>query len=143
MQVIAFRGALLASLFLAGCQASRPAPEFTVQEPAVDLRTQPGQVAVIRPETRVVGTANAVRVISLKTIAEANRLLVEAVLANERGRRDIVYYRVRWLDNAGVMLGQYEPWATASLEGFQQETLTLVSPFPQATDFRLEIRSKD
>lgn len=129
-------------LLLSACQ-SRPAPEVQIQEPAVDLHTQPGQVAVIQPASRVVGTANAIQVIGLKTITDGSRLLVEATLRNDRGRRDIVYYRLRWLDSAGVMLGQYEPWATESLEGLQQAVITVTSPHPHAADFRLEIRSKD
>ncbi|MCC2636603.1 MAG: hypothetical protein K0Q68_322 [Moraxellaceae bacterium] len=129
-------------LLLSACQ-SRPAPEFLIQEPAVDLHTQPGQVAVIQPASRVVGSANAIQVIGLKTITDGSRLLVEATLRNDRGRRDIVYYRLRWLDSAGVMLGQYEPWATESLDGLQQAVITATSPYPHAVDFRLEIRSKD
>lgn len=138
------RLALLALLgvVLAGCQ-SRPAPEVTIQEPAVDLHTKAGQVAVIQPASRVVGSANAIRVTGLKTITDSTKLVVEATLKNERGRRDILYYRLRWLDNAGVMLGQYEPWSTEALEGFQQAVVTATSPYPQAADFRLEIRSKD
>jgi uncharacterized protein YcfL len=130
------------ALMLTACQSS-PAPEFVVQEPAVDLHTQAGQVAVIDPKSRVVGTANAIKVITLKTITDSNRLLVEATLRNERGRRDILYYRLRWLDSAGVMLGQYEPWLTESLDGQQQAVITATSPYPHAADFRLEIRSKD
>lgn len=133
---------LLSGLALAACQ-SRPAPEVVIQEPQVDLHTQPGQVAVIQPESRVVGSANAIRVIGLKTITDTDRLLVEATLKNERGRRDLVYYRLRWLDNAGVMLGQYEPWATEALEGFQQAVITVPAPYPNAADFRLEIRSRN
>lgn len=135
--------ALAASfLSISACQ-SRPAPEFVVEEPKVDLRTEQGQVAVIRPETRVVGSANAVQVTGLKTITETGKLLLEVAIKNDRGRRDIVYYRVRWLDGVGVMLGQYEPWATESLEGFQQTVLTLQSPYPNAADFRFEIKTRD
>lgn len=139
---LAALAASLCSVSLTACQ-SRPAPEFVVQEPKVDLHTEQGKVAVIRPETRVVGTANDVQVTSLKTITETGKLLLEVVLKNNRGRRDIVYYRVRWLDGTGVMLGQYEPWATESLEGFQEAALTLQSPYPGAADFRFEIKSRD
>lgn len=137
-----FLMAVIFSLSVAGCQ-SKPVPEFVVEAPKVDLHTEQGQVAVIRPETRVVGTANAVQVAGLKAITETGKLLLEVTFKNDRGRRDIVYYRVRWLDGAGVMLGQYEPWATESLEGFQQSVLTLQSPYPGAADFRFEIKSRD
>lgn len=135
--------ALAASFLLVSACQSKPVPEFVVEAPKVDLHTGQGQVAVIRPETRVVGSANAIQVTGLKTITETGKLLLEVALKNDRGRRDIVYYRVRWLDGVGVMLGQYEPWATESLEGFQQAVLTLQSPYPDAADFRFEIKTRD
>ncbi len=133
---------LFGVLALSGCQ-SRPEPEVVIQTPKVNLHTQAGQVAIIKPESRVVGSANAVKVIGLKTITDVDKLLVEASLLNDRGRRDIVYYRLRWLDSVGVMLGQYEPWSTESIDGFQQTVITVTSPYPNATDFRFEIRSKE
>lgn len=137
-----FPAVFLAGFALNGCQ-SQKTPEVQVQTPDIDLHTKPGQVAVIQPESRVVGTANAIKVVSLKTITDGDKLIVEAGLKNDRGRRDILYYRLRWLDNAGVMLGQYAPWSTEALEGFQQTVITVTSPYPHAADFRLEIRSKD
>lgn len=143
MHFFAWPAAIAAiSISLSACQ-NKPAPDFVIEEPKVDLRAEQGKVAVIRPETRVVGSANAIQVVGLKTITETGKLLIEAALKNDRGRRDIVYYRVRWLDGAGVMLGQYEPWATESLEGFQQSVLVLTSPYPDAADFRFEIKSRD
>lgn len=142
MHIARFSVILSTITLLLACQ-SRPVPDVVVQEPAVSLHTAAGQVAVIQPQTRVIGAANAINVVGLKTITDSGKLIVEATLKNERGRRDVLYYRLRWLDSAGVMLGQYEPWTTEGLEGFQQSVVTVTSPYPHATDFRFEIRSKD
>ena len=129
-------------VLLCGCQ-SHSDTEVVIQQPTIDLHTKPGQVAVIQPESRVVGSANNIHVTGLKTITNADSLIVEATIKNERGLRDILYYRLRWMDNAGVMLGQYEPWSTEAFDGFQESVITATSPYPHAADFRLEIRSKE
>lgn len=129
-------------LALVGCN-STPPPDHVVLQPQVDLRTKPDQVVVIQPQSRVVGTAGDMQVVGLKTITVNGQLTVEATVSNQRGRRDILYYRLRWLDATGVMLGQYAPWLTEAIDGLQQTVITVPSPYASAQDFRLEIHGHE
>lgn len=132
-------------LLAGGCsQHKSPIESTTVVVPAdATLKTKPEEVRIIQPGTYVLGKANAVEVKDIRAITLGDQLEVQATLFNNRGRRDIIYYRMRWLDKAGVMVGQYAPWESETLEGFQSSVLTLKAPSPLITDFRIEIRPRD
>jgi uncharacterized protein YcfL len=137
---------LLLSPMLSACQSPAPVvpqPVIVASPPTPDLRSVPNITRDILPSSHVVGTAGEMRVDRLQAITVNGQLTVEASLSNLRGRRDILYYRMRWLDDTGVMLGQYAPWSTEALDGFQSEVITMPSPYPQAQDFRLEIRGHE
>jgi uncharacterized protein YcfL len=68
-------------------------------------------------------------------------MLVDYVLFNDRGRRDVVNYRVRWLDPNGMTVSQYDPWEALALEGHEQSVLSVTAPTPAATDFRIELKT--
>jgi len=67
-------------------------------------------------------------------------MMVDYVLFNDRGRRDVVNYRVRWLDPNGMTISQYDPWETVALEGHDQSVLSVTAPTISATDFRIELK---
>lgn len=138
-------GLLTSAIVLVGCSQHKSIVdvETTVIPANTSLKTKPEEVRVIQPKNYVLGTANAVEVKEIRTITLGDSLEVQFNLFNNRGRRDIVYYRMRWLDKAGVMIGQYAPWESETLEGFQSSVLTFKAPTPQINDFRLEIRPRD
>ena len=80
----------------------------------------PGVAKIVRPEINCLGSAE---------------------FLNDRGRRDVVDYRVRWMDANGVQVAQYDPWVAASLEGKESSLLNFTAPRPEATDFRIEIKT--
>lgn len=127
----------------AGCSPHRSVPPTIVVPANTTLKTQPAEVRLIRPGGYILGKANAVEVRELRAITVGDRLQVQATLFNNRGRPDQVYYRMRWLDRAGMMVGQYAPWDSETLEGFQSSVLTFTAPAAQITDFRIEIRPRD
>lgn len=126
-----------------GCSQHRPEPPTIIVPANTTLKTQPTEVRIIKPSGYVLGQANAVEVRELRAITRGDRLEVQATLFNNRGRRDIVLYRMRWLDRAGVRVGQYSPWDSETLEGFQSSVLTFRAPSALMTDFRIEIRPHD
>ena len=94
----------------------------------------------MEPTTKVVGKANDVTVREIRTQTVNGRMMVDYVLFNDRGRRDVVNYRVRWLDPNGMTISQYDPWETVSLEGHDQSVLSVTAPTIAATDFRIELK---
>lgn len=105
-----------------------------------NLKAVSDQAHIAEPFAKVVGKANDVIVQEIRVRTVNGRMSVDYVLYNNRGRRDVINYRVRWLNSNGMTVTQYDPWETVALEGHEQSVLTIVAPVESATDFRFEIR---
>lgn len=123
-----------------GC-ASSPPPTNKIIAKQENLKTEQSQARIVVPETKVVGKANNVIVKEIRTTTLGNRMLVDFVMKNDRGRRDVVNYRFRWLDANGIAVTQYDPWETIALEGQEESVLSVSSPVESAVDFRIELKS--
>ena len=130
----------LTLLLLAACAGKEPPPTSQLITHQENLKTEPTRARLVVPATKVVGKANDIRVREIRTQTVGSRLLVDFTLLNDRGRRDVINYRLRWLDANGMTIGQYDPWDTVAMEGHEQSVLSATAPSPAATDFRLEIR---
>lgn len=125
---------------LAGCAAKGPPPTSFVIEHQENLKTKQDQARFVVPSTKVVGQANDVTVKEIRTQTLGGVMAVDCVLVNNRGRRDVINYRVRWLNPNGIAVTQYDPWETVALEGHEESVLSVTAPTPLATDFRFEIK---
>jgi uncharacterized protein YcfL len=130
----------LVFLFLAACAGKEPPPTSQIIEHQENLKTEPNQARQVVPATKVVGKANDVSVREIRTQTVNGRLLVDYVLFNDRGRRDVINYRLRWLDPNGMTISQYDPWESIALEGHEQSVLSVTAPTPAAADFRIELK---
>ncbi len=124
---------------LAGCTQSVP-PDHQIVTETVTIKTEPRQAVLINPKDRVIGESRSFKVVKMSSITVDNKLRVQIEVLNDRGRRDILYYRMRWLDEVGSMIGQYEPWQTESFEGGQTAVINFEAPYVKAADFRLELK---
>lgn len=134
---------LLSIFFLSlifGCVPSPP-PTNKIIAKQENLKTEQSQARSVVPETKVVGKVNNVIVKEIRTTTLGNRMLVDFVMKNDRGRRDVVNYRFRWLDANGIAVTQYDPWETIALEGQEESVLSVSSPVESAVDFRIELKS--
>jgi len=66
---------------------------------------------------------------------------VDFKIFNDRGRRNVINYRMRWLDKDGLLAAPYESWSTIALEGQQEMVVTAVCPTDKAVDYILEVRT--
>ena len=130
----------LTVLVLAGCAGKEPPPTSRIIDHQENLKTEPSQARLVEPTTKVVGKANDVTVREIRTQTINGRMIVDYVLYNDRGRRDVINYRVRWLDPNGMTISQYDPWETVALEGHEQSVLSVTAPTMAATDFRIELK---
>ena len=129
--------------FLTACQ-SRPPAATVVESKPVSLKTEPGEARVIvNPATYVVGADNSFEVKNIRTTTSSDQLNVQVEILNNRGRRDVLSYRIRWLNEQGMQVGQYDAWANEGFEGFQKSLLTFSAPRNVASDFRFEIKPKN
>ena len=131
---------LLILFTISACAGKEPPPTSQIIDHQENLKTEPNQARLVDPATKVVGKANDVIVREIRTQTINGRMTVDYVLYNDRGRRDIINYRVRWLDPNGMAISQYDPWDTVALEGHEQSVLSVTAPLMSATDFRIEFK---
>jgi len=90
---------------------------------------------------KVQSTADSIQVTGVRTRFVKGHLKTDFKLLNARGRRNVVNYRVQWLDKDGMMASPYDAWNTVSLEGQQEMIVTVMSPNGRAVDYRLELQT--
>lgn len=118
-------------LTLTACQTAPVQPEqvLTLEEffaPASD---------------KVQSTADNILVKGVRTKFVKGHMKADFKLFNNRGRRNVINYRVQWLDRDGMMASPYDPWLTTALEGNQETIVTMMSPNTHAVDYRLELQT--
>ena len=82
------------------------------------------------------------KLIGVSSIASARSgtaLFVYPTFSNSGSSRQDVYFRIRWLDNAGAEIGQGEPWRHLALGGRAMEPVVLSTPLATASDYRLQV----
>lgn len=90
---------------------------------------------------KVQSTADNIIVQGVKTKFVKGHMKADFKLLNNRGRRNVINYRVQWLDKEGMMASPYEAWVTTALEGQQVMIITVISPNTHAVDYRLELQT--
>ena len=93
------------------------------------------------PASKLSSTADSIVVRGARTALTKGVMRVDFKIFNERGRRNVINYRMRWLDKDGLMAAPYETWSTIALEGQQEIVVTAVCPNDKAADYILEIRA--
>jgi uncharacterized protein YcfL len=130
-----FLAAVSTLLFLSLCQAdSVPLPNEIERVITLEEFFAP-------PADKVVSTADSIVVNGVKTKYIKGFLKVDFKLRNNRGRRNVINYRVQWLDSDAVMVGEYSAWLTVAFEGQQEMIVSALSPMNNAVDYRLELQS--
>ena len=107
---------------------------------------QPEQVMTLEEffapaSDKVQSTADNIVVKGIRTKLVKGRMKADFKLYNDRGRRNVVNYRVQWLDKEGMMASPYDAWFTTALEGHQEMIVTVMSPNTHAVDYRLELQN--
>ncbi len=78
------------------------------------------------------------------TAQKRNRLLfVQAEVTNHDIDNQQMFYRFKWLDANGFVVGDDEAWQPLAMYSYQKQTINGVAPSPQATDFRLMVSSSE
>lgn len=132
---------VFAALALAACSGPKEKPTAVVIEKQENLKTKPEQAKQVDPARKVLGQFNAIEVLDIRTATVNDRMDISFEIKNKRGMRDVVQYRLRWLDANGLAVAQYDPWETIAIEGHEQKMVNLMAPTPKAVDFRIELQS--
>ncbi|MEN6422119.1 MAG: YcfL family protein [Smithella sp.] len=117
--------------FMTSCSTAQTSPDQTV--------TLSEFFAV--PTSKLSSTADSIVVRGARTAFTKGFMRVDFKIFNERGRRNVINYRMRWLDRDGLMAAPYDAWSTIAFEGQQETVITAVCPNDKAVDYILEIRT--
>jgi hypothetical protein len=104
------------------------------------VQTPPPQARHIDIASHVVGVNHAIQINTIRAIYPIEGLKIQVEARNHEGERNVLYYRIRWLDRNGMMMGQYQPWQSESFDGGQTSVISAQAPSNQTADFKLEIK---
>lgn len=93
------------------------------------------------PADKVQSTADNIVVKGIRTKFVKGHLKADFKLYNNRGRRNVVNYRVHWFDKDGMLASPYDSWTTIALEGQQELIITATAPKHSAVDYKLELQT--
>ncbi|MGZ4957065.1 MAG: YcfL family protein [Methylobacter sp.] len=82
------------------------------------------------------------QVTDLRAVKRNHLLTVQAEINNSDSDNQQLYYRFKWLDANGFVVGE-ETWKPVLVYAYQKQTVTAVAPSPQVADFRLVVQSTD
>ncbi len=98
--------------------------------------------AGIAAKLMVRGTLEGVQVVDLRSQRKNDVMVVQAELMNQIVKDVRVYYRFRWLDSAGMQVGDGEVWKPLMMLGKQSQFIRSTAPGPQAMDFKIEMSAE-
>ena len=126
---------LVFALFpIAACQTAHSVPDAPERTVSLEEFFAP-------PSDKVSNTADSIVVRGVRTKFTNGVMRADFKLYNNRGRRNVINYRVQWLDKEGMMASPYDSWVTIALEGQQEMIITVTSPSNKSVDYRLELQN--
>lgn len=70
-------------------------------------------------------------------------MALQAEILNTDSDNQQLYYRFKWLDRNGIVIGDDEAWQPLLVYAGQKQTINAIAPSPQAVDFRIVVSSPD
>ena len=133
---------LAAALALASLAAHAQSPSEDWQPlpwaPDVPVAATPG----IGNKLLARGQMHGLQTVDLRGQRRNDILVVQAEVRNTDTKDVRLYYRFRWLDEAGFQVGDGEVWKPVVFLGKQSQMLRGIAYGPQATDFRIEMSAE-
>jgi hypothetical protein len=104
------------------------------------LPPQPGSIPA---KVEQLGEMSYLQITDLAAVKRAQLLTIQAEFNNPTNDNHQLFYRFKWLDASGFVVGGEEAWKPLGLYGLQKQTVMGVAPSPQVTDFRLQVQSPE
>jgi uncharacterized protein YcfL len=83
-------------------------------------------------------------VVSNIMATKRNHLMaIQAEITNTDSNNQQMFYRFKWLDRNGMVIGDDEAWQPLLVYAGQQQTINGLAPTPQASDFRILVSSPE
>lgn len=134
---------LLAAVAVAGC-ASKPEREgYAFGCPVGMEKKITSKKKLIEAKVEESGDIPYIEVTDVRCAEGQPLLRIEADFVNDGREAHRVAYRFQWLDKDGMAAATEEAWKPLMVYGKTRQTVSTVSPTPDAVDFRLMVRSLD
>lgn len=103
------------------------------------------QAAPISLSDRIeqLGEMKYIKLIGGRTAQRNGLLAVQLEMQNQDKGDQQLYYRFRWFDDAGFVVGGEEVWKPLKFIGLQKQIIDTIAPVPNAVDFKMEVNSPD
>ncbi len=85
------------------------------------------------------GEPQGIKVAEVRMQRRADVLVVQADFLNTKNDNRTVFYRFRWLDADGNVVGDGESWKQLQVYGQQTQTIKGVAAHSSVVDFRIEM----
>ena len=83
-------------------------------------------------------------VVSNIMATKRNHLMaIQAEITNTDSNNQQMFYRFKWLDRNGMVIGDDEAWQPLLVYAGQRQTINGLAPTPQASDFRILVSSPE
>ena len=82
---------------------------------------------------------SVIKVVTAKATRTNDLLRVQAEVLNEGSANQQLYYRFRWLDKEGFVVGGEEVWKPVIFYSNQKRILDTVAPTQDVEDFKIEM----
>ncbi|MDD5228242.1 MAG: YcfL family protein [Methylococcales bacterium] len=89
------------------------------------------------------GEMSYLQVSNIITTKRNHLMAIQAEIFNTDSTNQQLYYRFKWLDKSGMVIGDDEAWQPLLVYAGQKQTINALAPSPQATDFRILVSSPD
>lgn len=100
-----------------------------------------GATPGIAAKLEAVGQPNGnLSVTDLRIVKENDLIRIQAEITNTASNSQQFYYRCKWLDKDGLVIGDEETWKPVLVYSGQKQTIQMVSPYFQVHDFRIELQ---
>ncbi len=70
-------------------------------------------------------------------------MAIQAEITNTDSNNQQLFYRFKWLDRNGMVIGDDEAWQPLLVYAGQKQTINGLAPTPQASDFRILVSSPE
>ncbi len=89
------------------------------------------------------GEMKYLKLLTGRTAQRNGLLVVQVEMKNQDKGNQQLYYRFRWLDEAGLEVGGEEVWKPLKFIGLQKRTIESIAPVQNAVDFKIEVNSPE
>lgn len=107
------------------------------------LSTGQAGAQTIASKLEHLGQSTYVQVAGLMARERNGLLALQMELVNTDNEPRRVFWRVKWLDDAGFQVWDDEPWKPALIQGSARQNLQIIAPTPKARDFRIQFNAQD